>query len=88
MTTKNKRKLKVLRKAGTEEWQDDSLLEWPENDYRIYCCNLGNEVNEDILTNAFKKYASFAMCKVVHDKKTEKSKGFGFISLLDCNDYI
>ena len=24
----------------------------------------------------------------MQDKKTEKSKGFGFVSLLDCNDYI
>jgi RNA recognition motif-containing protein len=63
------------------------MLEWPENDYRIYCCNLGNEVNEDILSSAFKKYPSFAMCKVIKDRKTEKSKGFGFISIIEVDDY-
>ena len=73
----------MLRKAGGEEWEDPTLGGWPENDFRIYACNLGNEVNEDILKNAFMKYPSFKMCKVVRDKKTEKGKGFGFISLLD-----
>ena len=33
------------------------------------------------------KYQSFAMCKVVRDKKTEKSRGYGFVSLLDIEDY-
>ena len=67
ITEKNKRKLKMIRKAGTEEWLDASLADWPDNDYRIYCCNLGNEVTDDILQNAFKKYTSFAKCKVIRD---------------------
>lgn len=41
-----KRELKTIRKAGEEQWVDKSLAEWPENDFRIYCCNLGNEVTE------------------------------------------
>ena len=80
--------MKILRKAGNEEWQDNSLADWPDNDFRIYCCNLGNEVTDEILANAFRKYTSFAMCKVIRDKKTEKGKGFGFVSLLECDDYI
>ena len=27
------------------------------------------------------------MCKVVRDKKTEKSRGYGFVSLTDIEDY-
>ena len=77
-----------MRKVGNQEWQDNSLADWPEGDYRIYCCNLGNEVTEEILTNAFKKYTSFAKCKVPRDKKTEKGLGYGFISLLEVNDYV
>lgn len=88
ISDKNKRKLKVLRKAGGQEWMDNSLADWPENDFRIYCCNLGNEVSDDILSNAFKKFTSFQMCKVIKDKKTDKSKGYGFVSLLECQDYI
>ena len=59
ISDKNKRKLKILRKAGNQEWMDNSLADWPENDFRIYCCNLGNEVSDDILSNAFKKFTSF-----------------------------
>lgn len=88
ISSKNKRALKIYRKAGNEEWQDETLAEWPENDYRIYCCNLGNEVSEEILTNSFSKYTSFAKCKVIKDKKTEKGMGYGFVSLLDCDDYV
>ena len=41
-----------------------------------------------MLANAFKKYPSFAKAKVVRDKKTLKSKGFGFVSLMSQDDYI
>ena len=51
--------MKVFRKVGDNEWIDESLADWPENDFRIYCCNLGNEVSDDILAGAFKKYTSF-----------------------------
>ena len=78
----------MYRKAGNEEWVDETLADWPDNDYRIYCCNLGNEVTDDLLKLAFSKYTSFAKCKIVKNKKTEKSKGFGFVSLLDKQDYI
>ena len=49
---------------------------------------MGNEVNDEVLSNAFKKYASFYKAKVVRDKKTLKSKGFGFVSLTNVDDYI
>lgn len=88
ISSKNKRALKIYRKAGNEEWQDETLADWPDNDYRIYCCNLGNEVSEEILTNSFSKYTSFAKCKVIKDKKTDKGMGYGFVSLLDCDDYV
>ena len=88
LSLKEKRELKVIRKAGGEQWVDKSLADWPEDDFRIYCCNLGNEVTEAVLENAFTKYKSFARCKVVRDKKTEKSKGFAFVSILEKADYV
>ena len=33
------RELKNKRKAGGEEWIDQSLADWPDNDFRIYCSN-------------------------------------------------
>ena len=77
-----------MRKAAGKVWEDTTLEEWPENDYRIFCGDLGNEVNDDVLANAFKKYPSFVKARVIRDKKTLKSKGFGFVSLLNQDDYI
>lgn len=79
----NKRNKKILRKAAGKVWEDQTLEEWPDNDYRIFCGNLGNEVNDDVLANAFKKYQSFVKARVVRDKKTLKSKGFGFVSMMN-----
>ena len=84
----NKRKKKAMRKANGEVWVDETLEEWAEGDFRIFCGNLGNEVSDEILANAFKKYGSFSKAKVIKDKKTLKSKGFGFVSLLNVDDYI
>ena len=84
----NKRKRKMIRKGGLQVWVDETLEEWAENDFRIFCGNMGNEVTDEVLANAFKKYASFSKAKVVRDKKTLKSKGFGFVSLLKVDDYI
>jgi len=49
---------------------------------------MGNEVNDEVLSNAFRKYPSFFKAKVIQDKKTLKSKGFGFVSLKNVDDYI
>ncbi len=84
----NKRNKKTLRKSGDKTWEDQTLEQWNDNDYRIFCGNMGNEVNDDVLANAFKKYSSFAKAKVVRDKRTLKSKGFGFVSLMNQEDYI
>ena len=84
----NKRKKKLIRKGGQQVWVDETLEEWNENDYRIFCGNIGNEVTDEVLAAAFKKYPSFAKAKVIRDKKTMKSKGFGFVSLLKVEDYI
>ena len=84
----NKRKKKTLRKAGESAWIDETLDDWADGDFRIFCGNMGNEVTDDVLSNAFKKYASFSKAKVVRDKKTMKSRGYGFVSLLKVEDYI
>jgi len=41
-----------------------------------------------VLANAFKKYASFVKARVIKDKKTLKSKGFGFVSLMSQDDFV
>ena len=85
---KMKNNWRIYRKGAGMIWQDESLNEWPENDYRIFVGDLGNEVNDQVLANAFIKYPSFAKAKVIRNKITGKTKGYGFISVTDVNDYI
>lgn len=40
-------------------WEDPTLEDWPENDFRLFVGNLGNEVSDELLANSFKKYKSF-----------------------------
>ena len=50
--------------------------------------DLGNDTTEDDLREAFGKYPSFAKCKLIKNKRTMKSKGYGFVSFLDPNDFV
>lgn len=77
----------VLRQAAGQRWRDPTLDEWPENDHRIFVGDLGNEVNDDLLAKAFSKYPSFVKAKVIRDKRTNKTKGFGFVSFTDVTDF-
>lgn len=86
--SKGKKQKKIVRTAGGQTWEDQTLLEWDNDDFRIFCGDLGNDVNEDILTRAFNKYPSFVKCKVVRDRRTNKSKGYGFISFKEPGDFI
>lgn len=76
------------RKSGKFTWVDDSLQDWPEDDYRAYISNLSNEVNDSVLSNAFAKYKSLHKARVITHKITGKSKGFGFLSFLNERDYV
>ncbi|XP_016394158.1 RNA-binding protein 42-like isoform X1 [Sinocyclocheilus rhinocerous] len=79
---------KCIRVAAGVTWEDTSLSEWDSDDFRIFCGDLGNEVNDDILARAFSRYPSFLKAKVVRDKRTGKTKGYGFVSFKDPNEYV
>lgn len=81
-------KLIHLRKGGGKVWEDKTLDEWPENDFRLFAGDIGNEVTDDLLANAFRKYKSFTKAKVVRDKGTGKTRGFGFISFNHPEDMV
>ena len=51
------------------------MLDWPENDFRIFVGDLGNEANDDVLAKAFNKFATFQKARIVRDKKSNKTKG-------------
>jgi RNA recognition motif-containing protein len=69
-------------------WEDTTLSEWNPSDFRLFCGNLGNEVTDIVLTNTFRRYQSFLKARVVRDKRSSKTKGYGFVSFSDANDYL
>ena len=87
MHKKRTEEKKILRCDGRKVWTDQSLAEWPENDYRIHVSNLPADATDKDLTEAFSKYKSFARAKVIFDS-SGRNRRYGFVSLLDMNDYI
>jgi hypothetical protein len=86
-TEKGKKVKKMLRMAGGTIWEDSSLLEWGNDDFRIFCGDLGNDVTDDVLARAFNRFSSFTKAKVIRDKRNNKSKGYGFVSFKDPQDF-
>ncbi|ERN18782.1 hypothetical protein AMTRI_Chr07g24210 [Amborella trichopoda] len=80
------KKKALPRKAAGQTWEDPTLAEWPENDYRLFCGDLGNEVNDEVLSKAFSRFAGFNMARVVRDKRTGKTRGYGFVSFASPSD--
>ena len=58
------------------------------DDFRIFCGDIGNEVTDEVLARAFSRFPSFQKAKVVRDKKTNKTRGYGFVSFKDPNDFV
>lgn len=87
-SNKKTKNIKYLRAAGGEVWQDETLQEWDPDDFRIFCGDLGNEVTDELLARTFRIYPSFQKAKIVREKASNKSKGYGFVSFKDMNDYI
>lgn len=82
------KKKKYVRTAGGQVWEDNSLSDWDPNDFRIFCGDLGNEVSDELLAKAFRRFPSFQKAKVIRDKRSNKSKGFGFVSFKSQEDYV
>jgi hypothetical protein len=74
------------RSAAGETWLDPTLSQWPENDFRLFVGNLAKDLRQNHLEQAFSKYPSFHMARVMYDKNTGKSRGYGFVSLMDPKD--
>lgn len=76
----------VVRSGGGQTWQDPSLLEWDPAHFRIFVGNLAGEVTDESLLKAFSRYGSVQKARVIRDKRTTKSKGFGFVSFSNGDD--
>ncbi|SPQ18828.1 7014aee7-150a-4031-9576-535d1e4b7f01 [Thermothielavioides terrestris] len=82
------KKKTVYREGGGKKWQDDTLLEWDPAHLRLFVGNLAGETTDDSLLKAFSRWKSVQKAKVIRDKRTNKSKGFGFVSFSDPEDFF
>jgi hypothetical protein len=87
LTADGKRKT-VVREGGGKTWEDATLLEWDPMHPRLFIGNLAGEVTDESLHKAFSKYPSLVKARVVRDKKSTKSKSYGFVSFSDTDDYF
>lgn len=78
----------VVRSGGGKTWQDSTLLDWDPTHFRLFIGNLAGEVTDESLLKAFSRYASVQKSHVVRDKRTTKSKGYGFVSFSSGDDFF
>jgi RNA recognition motif-containing protein len=79
----------VVKYGKTSQWQCGIPVFFTNiDDYRLFASNLGNEVTGDLLARAFKKYKSLQQTHVVREKRSGRSRGFGFISFSDPEDFV
>lgn len=78
----------VIREGGGKSWEDETLLEWNPLHPRLFIGNLAGEVTDESLLKAFSKYPSLSKARVVRDKRSTKSKSYGFVSFADTDDYF
>lgn len=86
--TANEKKKTVYREGGGKKWADDSLTEWDPSHLRLFVGNLAGETTDDSLLKAFSRWQSVQKAKVIRDKRTNKSKGYGFVSFSDPDDFF
>lgn len=63
-------------------------MEWDPSHFRLFVGDLAPEVSDDGLAAAFSRWSSFVKARVVRDKVTTKSKGYGFVSYKDPEDFM
>ena len=51
----------------------------------IYISNINFRASEEDLKQAFEKYGEVSSVKIIKDKETHRSKGFGFVEMPDDN---
>ncbi|KAH8675897.1 hypothetical protein BX600DRAFT_189141 [Xylariales sp. PMI_506] len=82
------KKKTVVRAGGGQKWTDDSLLEWDPAHLRLFVGNLAGETTDESLYKAFSRWKSLQKARVIRDKVTNKSKGFGFVSFSDPDEFF
>ncbi|KAI0398602.1 RNA-binding domain-containing protein [Xylariaceae sp. FL0594] len=82
------KKKTVVRSGGGQKWTDDTLVEWDPAHLRLFVGNLAGETTDESLFKAFSRWKSLQKARVIRDKVTTKSKGFGFVSFSDPDEFF
>jgi len=77
-----------VRESGGQVWDDQTLLEWDPAHFRLFVGDLAGEVTDETLFKAFSRYPTLVKARVVRDKKTGKSRGYGFVSFSTPDDFL
>lgn len=83
-----KKKTTVVREGGGQVWEDPTLLDWDPKHFRIFVGDLGGEVTDEALLRAFAQYPSVQRARNVRDARTAQSRGYGFVSFAEPNDFV
>ncbi|KAI6560029.1 hypothetical protein MCOR09_008593 [Pyricularia oryzae] len=67
--------------AATSATKEDT-----SNHFHIFVGDLSNEVNDEVLTQAFSVFGSVSEARVMWDMKTGRSRGYGFVAFRDRSD--
>ncbi|KAI1657876.1 RNA-binding domain-containing protein [Daldinia decipiens] len=86
--TNGEKKKTVVRSGGGQKWADDTLLEWDPSHLRLFVGNLAGETTDESLYKAFSQWKSLQKARVIRDKVTSKSKGYGFVSFSDPDEFF
>lgn len=58
------------------------------DDYRIFVGGLGPDVRDSILHAAFSPFGSITKARVIFNKKTGRSRCYGFVGFKDPQDFL
>lgn len=50
---------------------------------KLYCGNLNFGTTEEVLKSAFEEFGEVVSVRIIVDRETNRSKGFGFIEMSD-----
>jgi RNA recognition motif-containing protein len=77
----NQNQARFARASGMVLNSNDSGKEW--FNVKIYVGNLSFNTNDEALSTLFKQYGAVESAKVVTDRETGRSRGFGFVEMAD-----
>jgi nucleolysin TIA-1/TIAR len=87
MNTLNGRRVHQQEIRVNWAYQSNTLTkEDTSNHFHIFVGDLSNEVNDEVLTQAFSAFGSVSEARVMWDMKTGRTRGYGFVAFRERSD--